>query len=214
MDQILEYILYAFATLFSMVNPLGVMPVYTTMTAKLPSNEARKTALKAVIIAGFVMILFALTGQFIFDFFHISINGLRIVGGVIFFMAGYDMLQARLIRTKTDKETTNEFVDDISITPLAIPMIAGPGAMTVSIVLMKDAHTLPLKFILIGIIIFILLLTFLILIFSRRIIRRLGESGNKVLTRIMGLIVMVIAVEFIFSGLKPILRDILMINGS
>jgi multiple antibiotic resistance protein len=213
MDQILEYILYAFATLFSMVNPLGVMPVYTTMTAKLPSKEARQTALKAVIVAGIILILFALTGKFIFDFFHISVNGLRIVGGVIFFMAGYDMLQARLIRTKTDKETTNEFVDDISITPLAIPMIAGPGAMTVSIVLMNDAHTIVLKFILLGVIIFILLLTFLILVFSRKIIRKLGESGNKVLTRIMGLIVMVIAVEFIFSGLKPILRDILRISN-
>lgn len=212
MDQILEYILYAFATLFAMINPLGVMPVYTTMTAKLPSNEARQTAMKAVSVAAFTLILFALTGKFIFDFFQISVNGLRIVGGVIFFMAGYDMLQARLIRTKTDKETTNEFVDDISITPLAIPMIAGPGAMTVSIVLMNDAHTIYLKLVLIGIILFILLLTFLILIFSRRIIRRLGESGNKVLTRIMGLIVMVIAVEFIFSGLKPILRDILKIN--
>ena len=207
-----EFILYAFATLFSMVNPLGVMPVYTTMTAKLPSKEARQTALKAVIVAGFTLVLFALTGKFIFDFFHISINGLRIVGGVIFFMAGYDMLQARLIRTKTDKETTNEFVDDISITPLAIPMIAGPGAMTVSIVLMSDAQTITLKLVLIGVIVFILLLTFLILISSRKIIKKLGESGNKVLTRIMGLIVMVIAVEFVFSGLKPILRDILMIN--
>jgi multiple antibiotic resistance protein len=212
MDQFIEFILYAFATLFSMVNPLGVMPVYTTMTAKLPSNEARQTALKAVIVAAITLVLFALTGKFIFDFFHISVNGLRIVGGVIFFMAGYDMLQARLIRTKTDKETTHEFVDDISITPLAIPMIAGPGAMTVSIVLMNDAHTIPLKLILLGVIIFVLLITFLILIFSRRIIKRLGESGNKVLTRIMGLIVMVIAVEFIFSGLKPIIRDILMLQ--
>ena len=212
MDQILEYILYAFATLFSMVNPLGVMPVYTTMTAKLPAKEARQTALKAVIVAAITLIVFSLTGKFIFDFFHISINGLRIVGGFIFFMAGYDMLQARLIRTKTDKETTHEFVDDISITPLAIPMIAGPGALTVSIVLMSDAHTIPLKLILIGVIVFVLLLTFLILVSSRRIIRKLGESGNKVLTRIMGLIVMVIAVEFVFSGLKPILRDILKIN--
>lgn len=212
MDQFVEYILYAFATLFSMVNPLGVMPVYTTMTAKLPSNEARQTALKAVIVAAITLVLFALTGKFIFDFFHISVNGLRIVGGVIFFMAGYDMLQARLIRTKTDKETTHEFVDDISITPLAIPMIAGPGAMTVSIVLMNDAHTIPLKLILLGVIIFVLLITFLILISSRKIIKRLGESGNKVLTRIMGLIVMVIAVEFIFNGLKPIIRDILMLQ--
>ena len=210
MDQILEYILYAFATLFSMVNPLGVMPVYTTMTAKLPSKEARKTALKATIVAGFTLLLFSLSGKFIFDFFHISINGLRIVGGVIFFMAGYDMLQARLIRTKTDNESTHEYIDDISITPLGIPMMAGPGAMTVSIVLMNDAETLTLKFILVGVIAVVLLLTFLILISSRKIIRKLGDSGNKVLTRIMGLIVMVIAVEFIFSGLKPILRDILM----
>ncbi|MDZ7764064.1 MAG: NAAT family transporter [Melioribacteraceae bacterium] len=213
MDQILEYILYAFATLFSMVNPLGVMPVYTTMTAKLPSKEARNTALKATIVAGFTLLLFSLSGKFIFDFFHISINGLRIVGGVIFFMAGYDMLQARLIRTKTDTETTHEYIDDISITPLGIPMIAGPGAMTVSIVLMNDAETLTLKFVLVGVIAVILLLTFLILISSRKIIRKLGDSGNKVLTRIMGLIVMVIAVEFIFSGLKPILRDILMIGN-
>lgn len=212
MDETLEFILYAFATIFSMVNPLGVMPVYTTMTAKLPSKDARRTALKAVIVAGIVLILFALTGKFIFDFFHISINGLRIVGGVIFFMAGYDMLQARLIRTKTDTETTHEFVDDVSITPLAIPMIAGPGAMTVSIVLMNDAGTISLKFVLLGVIAFILLITYLILIFSRKIIRKLGDNGNKVLTRIMGLIVMVIAVEFIFSGLKPILRDILKIN--
>ncbi len=209
MDQVLEYILYAFATLFSMVNPLGVMPVYTTMTAKLPTKDARQTALKAVIVAAFTLILFALTGKFIFDFFHISINGLRIVGGVIFFMAGFDMLQARLIRTKTDAESTNEYVDDISITPLAIPMIAGPGALTVSIVLMNDAQTVGMKFMLVGVIAVVLTITFLILIFSRKIIRRLGDSGNKVLTRIMGLIVMVIAVEFIFSGLKPILRDIL-----
>ncbi len=212
MDKILEYILYAFATLFSMVNPLGVMPVYNTMTAKLPSKEAKQTALKAVIVAGFTLVLFALSGKFIFDFFHISINGLRIVGGVIFFMAGFDMLQARLIRTKNDAESTHDYIDDISITPLGIPMIAGPGAMTVSIVLMNDAHSITLKFMLVGVIVLVLLITFLILIFSRKIIRKLGDSGNKVLTRIMGLIVMVIAVEFIFSGLKPILRDILKIN--
>lgn len=212
MDQIFEYILYAFATLFTMINPLGVMPVYTTMTAKLPSKDAKRTALKAVVVAAIVLILFALTGKFIFDFFHISINGLRIVGGVIFFMAGYDMLQARFIRTKTDAESLHEYVDDVSITPLAIPMIAGPGAMTVSIVLMNDAETITLKFILIGIILFILLITFLILLFARKIIRKLGESGNKVLTRIMGLIVMVIAVEFIVSGVKPIVRDILMLQ--
>jgi len=211
MTEITEFVLYAFASLFTMVNPLGVMPVYNTMTAQLPSDEARQAAVKAVIVAGFTMVFFAFSGKFIFDFFHISVNGLRIVGGIIFFMAGYDMLQARLIRTKTDKETTSEFVEDISITPLGIPMICGPGSMTISIVLMNDAGTITLKAILIGVIAVIMFITLLILIFSRKIIRKLGESGNKVMMRIMGLIVMVISVEFIVSGLKPILRDIFML---
>ena len=214
MDHILEYILYAFTTLFTMVNPFAVMPVYTTMTAKLPADEARQTALRANIVAGVTLIIFSLTGKFIFDFFGISFDGLRIVGGIIFFMAGYDMLQARLIRTKTDKETVSEFVEDIAITPLGIPMIAGPGAMTVSIVLMNDAHSISLKFILSGIIIFVIFINFVVLVFSRRIIRLLGDSGNKVLTRVMGLILMVIAVQFVVTGLKPIIRDIFRISGS
>ena len=202
MDNLLEFGLLSFTTLFTMVNPLGVMPVYTTMTSRLPSREARQVAIKAVLTAFLTLILFAFTGQFIFDFFQISIHSLRIVGGVIFFMTGYDMLQARLIRTKADTETTNEFVEDISITPLAIPLICGPGAITVAIVMMSDADTMLQKIILVSSIILVLLITLIILLSARKIIKRLGDSGNKVLMRIMGLIVMVIAVEFMFGGLK------------
>ncbi len=203
-----EFGLLAFTSLFTMVNPLGVIPVYTTMTSQMSVEHARWVAVKATITALITLLLFAYLGRFIFDFFQISVNSLRVVGGIIFFMAGYDMLQARLIRTKSDEETTRDFANDIAITPLAIPLICGPGAITAAIVMMNDAHTIPLKMTVSAAIILVLAITLILLLSARKVMRILGDSGNKVLMRIMGLIVMVIAVEFLFSGLKPILRDI------
>ena len=118
------------------------------------------------------------------------------------------MLQARLNKVKVSKQDVHSYVNDISVTPLAIPMIAGPGSMTNAIVMMDDAHSGTHKAILIGAIFLVMLLTYLILYSSSKLIRILGETGNNVLMRLMGLIVMVIAVEFLFSGLKPIIRDI------
>ena len=89
-----------------------------------------------------VLLLFALTGQFLFGFFGISVHGFRMVGGILFFMLGYDMLQARLSAIRVPKEKTEEYVGDISITPLAVPMITGPGSITNAIVLMEDASSL------------------------------------------------------------------------
>jgi multiple antibiotic resistance protein len=195
-----------------MVNPLGIIPVYASMTAEMSTKEARQVAIKAVSTAFITLTVFAFSGKFIFEFFQISVNSLRVVGGIIFFMAGFDMLQARLIRTKSDEETTKEFANDIAITPLAIPLICGPGAITASIVMMNDAVAIPEKAVLFSIIFLILGITLLVLLSARKVMTFLGDSGNKVLMRIMGLIVMVIAVEFLFSGLKPILRDIFMLN--
>lgn len=202
MDNLFEFALLAFTTLFTMVNPLGVIPVYTTMTSGLNESQAKAAAYKAIVTAALTLILFAVAGKFIFDFFRISVHSLRIVGGVIFFMAGYDMLQARLIRTKTADETEVQYANDIAITPLGIPIICGPGAITVSILMYNDAGTLAHKGVLLLTIIAVLTLTLLMMLSARKVIRFLGENGNKVLLRIMGLIVMVISVEFIFAGLK------------
>ncbi len=209
MENLFEFSLIAFTSLFTMVNPLGVIPVYLSLTNSLASAESKKVALKAVITSIITLLLFAITGKLIFDFFSISINSLRIVGGVIFFITGYDMLQAKLTRTKESSETIKEYSSDIAITPIAIPMICGPGAITVSIVLFNDASDWSLKIILLSVIVFVLLITYIFLLSSRKIISALGDNGNKVLMRIMGLIVMVIAVEFFTSGIKPIVRDIL-----
>jgi multiple antibiotic resistance protein len=208
MDSILQFSLLAFTSLFTMVNPLGVIPVFTTLTTGMTAKQASSIALKATSTALIVLLLFTFGGNFIFDIFNISVNGLRVVGGILFFLSGYDMLQGKLTRIKSDEEKDDEAVKNFAIAPLGVPMITGPGVITISIVMMNDAPDITYKSLLITSIFIVMGLTHLILLFSRRIIGFLGESGNKVLTRIMGLIVMVIAVELFFRGLKPFIQDV------
>lgn len=207
MTETLAFGLLAFTSLFTLINPLGTMPVFMAMTSELSVEERNHTARKASVVAFFTIIAFALTGQLLFNFFGISVNSFRVVGGVIFFIMGMDMLQARLSQVKIRDNEVKSYVSDISITPLAIPMICGPGAITSVIVLMEDANTLPKKLVLFVSVFFIILLTWVILYSSSKLIKLLGQTGINVMMRIMGLIVMVIAVEFFFSGLKPIILD-------
>ncbi len=213
MSDTLAFALLCLTSFFTLINPIGTMPIFMTMTANLDSTARTHTALKASIVAFLTLVLFAFSGQLLFKFFGISVNSFRVVGGVIFFLMGMDMLQARLNKVKVSKQDVHSYVNDISVTPLAIPMIAGPGSMTNAIVMMEDAQTGARKAILIASILLVMLLTYLILYSSSKLIRILGETGNNVMMRLMGLIVMVIAVEFLFSGLKPIIRDILNISG-
>ena len=184
------------------------MPIFMTMTADLDQNHRTKTAQKASIVSFITIIIFAFSGQLLFNFFGISVHSFRVVGGVIFFLMGMDMLQARLGKVKLKDSEIKSYIDDISVTPLAIPMICGPGAITNSIVMMEDANSINKKIILIIAIFLVIILTYIILYSSSKIIKALGETGVNVMMRLMGLIVMVIAVEFFFSGLKPILLDI------
>ncbi|UTW64610.1 NAAT family transporter [bacterium SCSIO 12741] len=209
MSELFTFGLLAFTSFFTLINPLGTMPVFMTMTSELTPQQRRKTALKAVTVAFIALMIFAFSGNILFDFFGISINSLRMVGGIIFFLMGMDMLQARLAKTKVDENSARQYVDDISVTPLGIPMICGPGSITNAIVLMGDAPSYGHRITLIVVMALILLLTFLILWSSTKLIKILGETGNKVMLRLMGLIVMVIAVDFFFSGLKPVIIDIL-----
>ncbi len=209
MTETISFGLLCFTSFFTLINPLGTMPVFMTMTKDLSDVERNRTAKKASIISLFTIIAFALSGQLLFNFFGISVNSFRIVGGVIFFIMGMDMLQARLGQVKIKDSEVKSYVNDISVTPLAIPMICGPGAITNSIVLMEDANSLQKKAILFCSIVLIMLITYLVLYSSSKIMKILGQTGINVMMRLMGLIVMVIAVEFFFSGLKPIILDIL-----
>ena len=194
---------------FTLTNPLGAMPVFMTMTMELDEVERRKVALRASLVSFLIMMMFAISGDFLFRFFGISIDSLRIVGGIIFLIMGMDMLQARLVKTKVKDSEVKNYVNDISITPLAIPMLCGPGTITNAIVMWNRAADWEMKTMMVLAVVVVIALVYCILRSSSRIIKLLGETGNNVMMRLMGLIVMVIAVEFFFSGLKPIVLDIL-----
>jgi multiple antibiotic resistance protein len=208
MNETIAFGLLAFTSFFTLINPLGTMPIFITMTSELEDGDRTKTARKASFVSFITILMFAFSGQLLFRFFGISINSLRVVGGVIFFIMGMDMLQARLQKVKIKNSEIRTYVNDISITPLAIPMICGPGAITNAIILMEDANTFNKKVVLLISVLLIMVITYILLLYSNRIIKVLGKTGNNVMMRIMGLIVMVIAVEFFFNGLKPIIQDI------
>lgn len=209
MNDVLSFGILTFTSFFTLLNPFGTMPIFMTMTADLDQAHRTRTAKKASIVSFITIILFAFSGQLLFNFFGISVNSFRVVGGVIFFLMGMDMLQARLGKVKVNASEVKTYVDDISVTPLAIPMICGPGAMTNAIVMMEDADTIELKGVLIFAVFLVIILTYIILYSSSRIMKFLGQTGVNVMMRLMGLIVMVIAVEFFFSGLKPIILDMM-----
>lgn len=209
MEDLLPFALLCFTSFFTLTNPLGTMPVFLTMTNGMNDHERKAIVRRATIVSFITLMVFTFSGQFLFKFFGISSNGFRIAGGFIIFKIGFDMLQARYSNAKLKEEEVKTYADDISITPLAIPMLCGPGAIANAIMLMDDASTFTLKGTLIGIIALVYFITFLILQASTQLVRILGETGNNVMMRLMGLILMVIAVECFVSGLKPILIDIL-----
>lgn len=183
------------------------MPVFLTLTQNFDEKERSRVLKKAIIVAFFVMIAFTVFGQFIFKFFGLSTNGFRIVGGIVIFKIGFDMLQARFTPVRATETEIQDYANDITVTPLAIPILCGPGAIANGIVLMEEATDTTMMVILISTIVLVFLITYLILKASTKLLEILGETGNNVMMRLMGLILMVIAVECFFSGLKPIMRD-------
>ena len=212
MDTIIPYALLCFTSFFTLTNPLGTMPVFLTMTNGLSEDERKHIIKRATIVSFIILITFTLCGQFLFKFFGISTNGFRIAAGFIIFKIGYDMLQARYSSAKLKDEEIKSYVNDISITPLSIPMLCGPGAIANGIILMSDATTLELKATLFSMIAVVYVLSYIVLRLSTRLVNLIGETGNNVMMRLMGLILMVIAVECFVGGLKPILIDIIQMS--
>lgn len=209
MDTLLPFALLCFTSFFTLTNPLGTMPVFLTMTNGMSDDERKTIVRRATIVSFITLMVFTFSGQFLFKFFGISTNGFRIAGGIIIFTIGFDMLQARYSKAKLKDDEVKTYVNDISVTPLAIPMLCGPGAIANGIMLMEDANTLIKKILLVSVIASVYFITFLILRASTRLNKYMGETGNNVMMRLMGLILMVIAVECFVSGFKPIMIDIL-----
>lgn len=205
----IPFALLVLTSFFTMINPIGVIPVYIAMVRDQSPEVARSVAIRAILFSMVILALFALGGNALFNFFNIRVDSLKVVGGVLFFLLGFDMLQARMERPRAPEELKGSFVDDMAITPLAIPFICGPGAITMAILLFRQADTLLRQVVFFTMLVFVLVLTGLILVAGRGILGFLGPSGSKVMMRIMGLIVMVIAVEFFFAGITPFVREML-----
>ena len=212
METILPFAFLCFTSFFTLTNPLGTMPVFLTMTNGLSDNERKRIIKRATITSFLILMGFTFCGQFLFKFFGISTNGFRIAAGIIILKIGYDMLQARYSNAKLKEDEIKAYANDISITPLSIPMLCGPGAIANGIILMSDASDWALKSTLVGVIALVYILTYIILRLSTRLVRIMGETGNNVMMRLMGLILMVIAVECFVGGLKPILIDIIQMS--
>ena len=179
------------------------------MTQSLDEKERRAVAIRATLVACCALLLFVLAGQFLFKFFGISTNGFRIVGGIIIFRIGFDMLQAKYTPMNLRKEEIKEYANDVSVAPLGIPLLCGPGAIANAIVLMQEAYSFEMKTAVIVAIILVYLITFVLLRWAGVLVKFIGETGNNVMMRLMGLILMVIAVECFVSGARPILTEIL-----
>lgn len=191
-----------------MINPIGAVPVYTNLTAGMNESDSRKVAMQASITAFLALLFFAYGGTVIFSFFGISVNGLRIVGGVLFFVMGYEMLRGHALPFR-NQEQKQQFGSEVAISPLGIPVIAGPGSITVVVLFMQETRDWTEQSLLILSILIICTATGLLLASGQKLLKLLGETGTKVMMRLMGLIVMLIAVEFFFAGLTPYVQKML-----
>ena len=208
-DNLLPFAFICLTSFFTLTNPLGTMPVLLSMTKGMDYDQRNQIVKRATVISFRILIGFTVCGQILFSLFGISANGFRIAAGIIIMKIGYDMLHAQYSNTKLKDEEVKVYANDISITPLSIPMLCGPGAIANGIMLMEDANTWQMKLTLILSIAVIYLVTYLILRASTKLVGILGETGNNVMMRLMGLILMVIAVECFVGGLRPIMVDII-----
>jgi multiple antibiotic resistance protein len=170
-NSVISYALLVFTSFFTLVNPISILPVYLGLTSEIGRKEKLAIASRAVFAALLIILGFAFSGQFLFKFFGISVDSFRIVGGAIFFVVGFDMLNARLSPIKGGHDEIHKAAKDIAITPLAIPMLCGPGAITNAIVLMEDASTIPHKIAFVCSVMVVLLLCYIIFAFSTRIVK-------------------------------------------
>lgn len=194
----------SFTSLFSVVNPLAAIPVFLSLTGRFSDEERIQTAKKASFYMFGVLITFLLIGTFILSFFGISLAGIRIAGGLIIMRAAYSMLNPEKGGKKLTKEDEVAAMEkeDISFSPLALPLLSGPGSIAVVIGFATQAEGYTDYLINSGSIILVVLVTYGILRLAPISAKYIGPTGLNIMTRLMGFIALAIAVQFILSGIS------------
>ena len=202
MMSLLDFTILSFTSLFVIVDPVGLIPAFLAMTQKNTTQERVRMAQLASLITFGILILSFLFGQRLLTAFGITLPAFEIAGGIVLLLVALDMLQARRTATKETQEEKAEGItkDDVAVTPMAIPMLAGPGAITAVILLTNKAETFAHHMILAGNIFLVSALTLLILWTAAVRSKILSVIALKIMGRLMGLILAAIAVQFILNG--------------
>jgi len=206
----ISFFLLSFSSLFTLINPIGITPIILSISENMNSMEYSRIIRKGIITAYLILFVFALMGDLIFKFYGITINAFMIAGGILFFRNSLDMIDSKISRISSTPMETKEAEDkeDISITPIGIPIIAGPGAITSVMLLSSQTSNFYEKCILHINIFIILLITLIILFLGKKIATSIGTTGIRIIQRVMGLILMVISIQFIINGIIPILKNL------
>jgi multiple antibiotic resistance protein len=207
----LQYFILCITTFFTLINPIGIAPLLLVMTERFSKKERINIAWKGSLTAFLTLIIFSIMGSVIFNFFGITIEAFQIMGGIVFFRNGMRMLEAKIGRSRTTPKEQEESLesDDIAISPIGIPLIAGPGAITASMLLSSQTPQLY-SYATLGVsIFFVLSVVYLILRNGDLLMKALGHTGLRVIQRLMGLVLMVIAVQFVINGVMSALGSLI-----
>lgn len=194
-------------SIFAIVNPVGTIPTFVALTAGYTAREKRHVITKAVLVGAGVLVLFGLAGERIFDVFSITIPAFRIAGGILIFKVAFDMLHGERPRSDSNEQEITDALEreNVGITPLGVPLLTGPGAIT-TVMILVATHGAPADRLLIYVAVAIVFVAAFVLLFAgERLFGFMGRSGLMVFTRIMGLILAALAVQFVVTGLTQAL---------
>lgn len=204
----LESLFNAFVTLLVTIDPPGLAPLFLAVTRGMNREQRSQVSIRASVIGFLVLALFALAGAAILSAFGITLPAFRIAGGMLLFFIAFEMVFERRQDRKekiSDVAITRDHIHNIAAFPLAIPLIAGPGAISATVLLSGTFVGWTAQAALVGIIFVCLVLTWLVFVLAERIDRFLGQTGRSILTRLLGVILAALAVQFVADGIKALL---------
>ncbi len=190
-----------FISLFSLINPLSAMPVFISLTNGFPKDHLFRTVRRASLYVFLVCLISFLIGEFVLDFFGVSIHALKIAGGIIISRSGFQLLNAQHKKDVHGQiEDESRFKEDISFSPIAMPLLAGPGSISLLINLALQHEAYDAKAIVIAAVFMVCLSIYLILSSAPYILKYLGQSGLRTMSKIMGLLVLSIGIQMIVAS--------------
>jgi len=200
-----QLFLSAFITLFVVIDPPGCAPIYAGLTKGATSAQRRIMAIRAAVIAGVILLIFALFGEQLLAALHIELDSFRIAGGLMLFWIAFEMVfekRTQRREERAEKVAATPEVEDVSIFPMAIPMLAGPGAIAAIMLLMNEAEDVTGTFTVLGALASVLIITMLALMAAGPIMRLFGDKVEAAITRVLGVLLAALAAQYVIDGLR------------